>query len=212
MREKLLDGAGAIAAIVFVGLQFFLFVGGVSYRKDCLSDEGKVRSDWTFTVFAPVPYVFRPSEAGCQVHTGTRVALNAIGVATFAKPSTTTLADNAVDDAEGLSAGDAYFARIKARLVELQRAPQARDFAEGQHILDDAARSIESVTPPAAYAAAHTQVVSAVREMRRSLDEAETAQGSEGRTDDERAVTDYQTAGEKLNAAIGEINRVHESN
>ena len=36
------------------------------------------------TRLAPIPYVFRACDAGCVVHTGARVALNAAGIFPFA--------------------------------------------------------------------------------------------------------------------------------
>jgi hypothetical protein len=211
LPDRLFEGAGAIAALAFFGLQFFLFVGGISYRKDCLSDEGRVKSSWTFQVFAPVPYLFRPSEDGCQVHTGTRVALNSIGIATFAQPTTTSLADHAVEGANGLSEGDAYFARVKARLVEYQRAPQARDIAQATRTLDQALSSIQALTPPASYASVHEKLVSSLRDGRRGLDSAAKAHATPETADDERVLATLQRADEQLSAAVADVNRIHES-
>ena len=80
-------------------LLFSLFVGGISYRKDCLSTDGAVTTSWTFTWLAPIPYIFRPSEDDCAVHTGTRVALSAVGIAGFEKPTVVGIAKKLSADA-----------------------------------------------------------------------------------------------------------------
>jgi hypothetical protein len=209
MGEKLLGGAGAIAATVFVGLQFFLFVGGVSYRKDCLGSAGQVKSSWTFTWFAPIPYVFRPSEAGCHVHTGTRVALNAVGVAPFSKPTTTTMADKAVQGAHNLSDDEAYFARMKARVVEFENAPQAKTVDDGRRAFDKAIGSLGAMAPTPKYATVHGELLAALHEGRGDLDEIERAASSAGTADDQRAATRFRAAFEKINGAIVELNRLH---
>ncbi|MCW3048013.1 MAG: hypothetical protein JWO74_2297 [Solirubrobacterales bacterium] len=207
--EKLLGGAGAIAATVFVGLQFFLFVGGVSYRKDCLGSAGQVKSSWTFTWFAPIPYLFRPSEAGCQVHTGTRVALNAVGVAAFAKPTTTNLADKAVQGAHNMSDDEAYFARMKARVVEFENAPQAKTVDDGRRAFDKAIGSLSAITPTSKYAAAHAALLAALHEARAGLDEIERAHYSAGTADDRRVAAQFRAAFGKIGGAITQLNQLH---
>src|SRR4051794_7088456 len=93
MLDRMAGGLGAIVVFVIVGLQIALFAGGVSYRKDCITDKGTEKRDWNFTILSPVPYLFRPSEDGCQVHTGARVAMNAIGLFPYRPTRDAIIAD-----------------------------------------------------------------------------------------------------------------------
>src|SRR4051812_40843586 len=97
--EGVAGAVGAALGLAFILLQLGLFTGGVSYRKDCLNAEGRVTQSWTFTWFAPLPYLFRPSDPDCVVHTGTRVALNAIGIAPYSDTNSTKIAEAAVESA-----------------------------------------------------------------------------------------------------------------
>jgi hypothetical protein len=77
--------AGAALGIALVALLLALAVGGISYRKYCVTRQGKVSHEWTFQWSPPIPYVFRPSKPDCVVHTGTRVALNELGLLPYSE-------------------------------------------------------------------------------------------------------------------------------
>jgi hypothetical protein len=111
--------AGVLLAFTLAASQVGLFVGGVSYRKDCVNKEGKITQNWTFTWLAPIPYLFRPSEPGCVIHTGTRVALNAVGIAQFSDTSSTKIANEAItDDADP---DTAYWIKARSALEDYFR-------------------------------------------------------------------------------------------
>jgi hypothetical protein len=84
--------AGAALGFVLVALLLALEIGGISFRKDCVTRRGTVSHEWTFRWYAPIPYVFRPSKPGCVVHTGTRVALNALGLFPYSEDPGSILA------------------------------------------------------------------------------------------------------------------------
>jgi hypothetical protein len=79
MRSGLAVAAAAVG-IALVALLLALAIGGISFREYCVTRQGTVSHEWTFQWYAPIPYVFRPSKPDCVVHTGTRVALNELGL------------------------------------------------------------------------------------------------------------------------------------
>jgi hypothetical protein len=163
--EKILEGAGAIAALVFVGLQLLLFVGGVSYRKDCIRQDGTVTKSWTFTWFAPVPYLFRPSQEGCEVHTGARVALNAVGLAKFHQVSVSSAAREAAKDMS-LNGNQRYFAELYADLKDLQDWNKAHpnDMPGAVQHLRQVADQLEHLRAPSVVAEDHSSLVGLFRD------------------------------------------------
>ena len=137
-----------------------LWLGGISYRKDCLTDEGRVSSDWTFTILAPIPYVFRPSEAGCQVHTGTRVALDAVGIGSFNPPTEVELV-------EAGARGDAdlaYWGKVKLILRDYMGEPVS-SFAQGAALIDSTIVRLEELAPTTTFDAAHRELLDALRHL-----------------------------------------------
>lgn len=114
---------GGVAVLLIVLL---VEVGGISYRKDCLTNRGTVSQSWTFTWYAPLPFLFRPSETNYIVHAGTRVALNAIGIDTF-KPSTPETIAGHFASSTGV---DPYWPKVKATIDELQAETSATSLTD----------------------------------------------------------------------------------
>lgn len=204
----MLGGVGALLAFAFVGLQIALFVGGISYRKDCLTNEGAVKSSWTFTWLAPIPYLFRPSEDGCQVHTGTRVALNAMGIAGFEKPTTISLAKDL--SSKTANPDLAYYGRLKGYLLDYnKRSAAVQSIGEGQRLLDEHIGRLNSLTPTAKYADVHARLIALYRASKtygRQLQEASAASDQDGY---DAAVKRLRGQGDENDAIVKEINRLH---
>lgn len=66
-------GVGAIALI------FLLINGGYVYRTKCPLPSGGTQTSWTYGINDILPYI-RSTSAPCKSHTGTRLALSAIGI------------------------------------------------------------------------------------------------------------------------------------
>jgi hypothetical protein len=201
------SGLGGIAAFAFVALQIGLFVGGISYRKDCLAESGAVKSSWSFTWFAPIPYIFRPTEEGCEVHTGTRVALNAAGVTKYASASTRSLASKIAK--QTASPDLAYFGQLKAVLVELQRQPDARTVAEGQKNLQVAVDALNDLTPTTKYEVAHGGLVTTLGQMLASTGTIAAAHDAGQDAAQNRGISALQRQSSRLDGLVSQINRLH---
>src|SRR5690242_4306652 len=110
---------GSVVGVAVVLLILALEVGGVTFRKDCATGPGGVSKSWDVQWFIPIPYLFRPSESGCTVHTGTRVALDGLGL--FPIPAET--ASGIVQKAKPPSdPGQAYYKGLYVILADLKRA------------------------------------------------------------------------------------------
>ena len=72
LLARLMGGAALLGAILLVN-------GGYVYRTQCPQVGGSIETDWTYRIYAVVPYLGY-SRSGCEVHTATRIALDAIGV------------------------------------------------------------------------------------------------------------------------------------
>lgn len=149
----LLGVAGVIAFVAFVLL---VEIGGISYRKDCLTSQGTVSQSWTFQWAAPIPFVFRPSEKGCIVHTGAHVALNAIGIDTFT-PSTP---EAILGQATAAANVNPYWPALNLTVRTLQNTPTSADLTTHIAALSTAQDDLVKLSPPAAYSAAHQQLTS----------------------------------------------------
>ncbi len=68
-----------IASVVLIGAAILLLNGGYVYRTQCPRVGGSTETDWSYRIFAIVPYLGY-SRSGCQVHTATRIALDAVGI------------------------------------------------------------------------------------------------------------------------------------
>lgn len=197
---NVLRGAGSLVGAL-VGLaislgMFGLFIGGISYRKDCLTNQGKITKSWTFTWFAPIPYVFRPDDPDCVVHTGTRVALNEVGIAPFEETTATMIANKSVD--ETTDTETAYWVKLSGALEDyhirnrtLERKLNAnRDGGLTIENLNEAQRSVDMVLtdlrdldPPPRYAAAHNELVAGMSDAQQHGREMQAA----ARAQDEQA-------------------------
>jgi hypothetical protein len=147
-------GIGGRVALACVGLFVVLIlIGGNLYRTDCRSAAGTVARSWTFTW--DVPFVFSPSATGCDVHVGTRIALNAIGIDTFGSSGSELAGDKAAR-AAGV---DAYWPRVKSTLVELQNGPVADTLTGNIAGLAVARDALVKLSPTAPYRGTHHRLV-----------------------------------------------------
>lgn len=155
---------GAVLAVVWIVAFLGIEVGGISYRKDCVRADGSVTKSWTFTWFAPIPFLFRPSEQGCEVHTGARVALSALGVARI---KDVTLAGEAAKSSRdtALPSDQRYFAALVAALRGNYDYTQAHpDDLPG--IVGSIRRTgarLADLTPPESVASEHAVLVAGWR-------------------------------------------------
>ena len=85
-RDRVVKVAG-VAGLLLVGLVMLLGAvlvigvinGGYTWRADCVTSRGTVERSYSYRITQVFPYL-APSEPGCRFHSGTRVALSAIGV------------------------------------------------------------------------------------------------------------------------------------
>lgn len=206
--NRALSGIGGLLGFLFVALQVGLFAGGISYRKDCLTNSGGVKSSWSFTWLAPIPYLFRPSEDGCEVHTGTRVALNGLGIAGFEKPTTVSLATklSAKTDDPNL----AYYGQLKAFLIDQQRRSESvQSINQGQASLDKVLAQLKGLSPTAKYADVHAQLIALYTASKRYGRQIQTAAKARDKPAFDAAVKRVQAQDVELQAIVAEINRLH---
>jgi hypothetical protein len=201
-------GAAIGGLLGIVGVLLFLVlveVGGISYRKDCLTNQGTVSQGWTFTWFAPIPFLFRPSQQGCVVHTGTRVALNAIGIDTF-KPST----PESIAGQGASSAGvDPYWPKLRAVLIELSNQPQSGSLSDRTAALIKARDAVASLSPPAPYAAAQQHLVATMSALVASGQELQAALQRGDRRDEAAILNLSKTETSSFKSDLAELDRVH---
>lgn len=148
---------GLAFGLVFLAVVLLVEIGGITYRKDCLTNRGTVTQSWTVTWYAPLPFLFRPSETGCVVHVGTRVALNAIGIDTFSPSTADAIAGHQVN-----VSGDQYWPRVRAAMLELEAVPQTADLTSHLAALTKARDTVQGLDPSPAYAVANEQLVVAL--------------------------------------------------
>jgi hypothetical protein len=70
--------ASALGVVIVLGV-LALINGGFVYRTECPRVAGSVETEWTWRIFSVVPYIGY-SRSGCETHTATRVALDALGI------------------------------------------------------------------------------------------------------------------------------------
>jgi hypothetical protein len=207
LRESVLGGLGFLLGGAFVLLQLGLFAGGLSYREECLNG-GKIEKNWTFTWFAPIPYVFRPDPGpNCVVHTGTRVALNGVGMATF-QPTTAAI----IADQSATRTGDPtapYLAKLSASLRDYtERIDTTRTFAEGMHNVETLVDELEALEPPERYASAHSDLLAAATAIRAEARSMRKAADSGERTAFDRAQGRIEEAAHRLEEAVQQLQRL----
>jgi hypothetical protein len=141
---------GVGAAFVLVVLGVALEIGGVSYRKDCVTSQGTVKHDWTFQLGPPIPYAFRPSQPGCAVHTGMRVALNEIGLFPYTENPGRILA-NSGGSAAG--PGVAYYDSLYAVMTDIAKQVRAGGLLSAPpSFMRHERESVERLSPPSSVA------------------------------------------------------------
>jgi hypothetical protein len=160
-------GVGSLLGVLLVVLWLGLWGGGVSYRKDCPTAEG-VKKSWSFTWMAPIPYVFRPSEPGCEIHTGTRVALASIGIGKFSEASSATVADQAVAGAgSSVDQDTAYWVKLNGALTDYyRRNKKVADLDGGLASVTTVLKQLDGLEPTPRYAAAHVTLIRTLRQVK----------------------------------------------
>lgn len=159
------SAVGVLLAVGWFGLLLLVEIGGISYRKDCVNSQAKVEKSWTVTWYAPIPFLFRPSEEGCEVHTGVRVALNAVGLFPFKELNVADAAREAAEN-PGLTEGQRYYAELFAVMKDQndynRRHPN--DLQGGINQLRKTAAALDRIAPPDVVAKDHNELRALYRE------------------------------------------------
>jgi hypothetical protein len=160
-------GAGFV--ILLLGLQ----LGGMAYRKDCPTPHGTVNKDWSFQ-WIPIPYLFRPTAPGCAVHTGTRVALNAIGLFPYTENPGRILLKSGASTNAGAAA--VYYDGLYAVVIDLVDQVKAGGFLKAlPNFLSRERAAIERLSPPPYVAAAHAAFLREFVKMETDFESAKVA-------------------------------------
>jgi hypothetical protein len=75
----LLRALGVVGGVVGFVVIFLFINGGYVYRTKCPLPSGGTQTSWTYGINDVIPYV-RSTSAPCKSHSGTRLALSAVGV------------------------------------------------------------------------------------------------------------------------------------
>jgi hypothetical protein len=210
MGSVLAGIVGSALAVAFIATQVGLVVGGLSYRKDCGNTKGTVTQDWTFTWLAPIPYLFRPNESGCVIHTGTRVALNAVGVAGFSETTTSKIADESLARDASADPDTVYWVRARSALVDyLDRNGSRKTLADALASIDTLRGQLAALEVPAKYADAHAGVIAVLNTMKRHGEDLGAAANSGDRGAYSRAEQHIDPDAAAMQDAIQRLNRVH---
>lgn len=199
-------GAGIRGLIALVGVGLFVLlvlVGGNVYRTDCLTARGTLTQSWSFTF--DVPFVFNPSETGCTVHVGTRIALNAIGIDTF-KPSTPELI---AAKAATIANVDPYWPQLKTTLVELHHSTASDTLTGNITAFARVRDALVKLSPTARYSVAHHKLVVTLTALLTDSQQLQQALlRGDRRAEAATAVAGWDTIGE-VNADITALNQIH---
>lgn len=76
-----LGATGSVLAVLVVPVLFVLVNGGLTYRIQCPTAEGTVKTRWSYEWNQPIPYLLAPTETGCEVHSATHVLASKAGIA-----------------------------------------------------------------------------------------------------------------------------------
>jgi hypothetical protein len=158
---------GGLLALVGMLLFFGLMTGGLAYRKDCVTQEGTVKHDWVFQWAQPLPYLFRPSQPGCAVHTGTRVALDEIGLFPFTDNPGRIAAKSG-----GSAAGSdvAYYDNVFAVLTDIANQVKAGGLLRApSDYLQRKRESVERLNPPSYLAPQQAALLREFRQLEADL-------------------------------------------
>jgi hypothetical protein len=157
----LASGLGALIGIVVVLLFFGLVNGGLVYRKQCPTAEGTVKTDWTYRWSAPLPYVLAPSEEGCEVHSGTRMALSSIGLWKVPQRTAADL-ERKYAASSRTDPGVAYISNVIAVMNDLRRATRERvSVKESFRVMRKGGDDLHALKPPAYLRADHQRMLGA---------------------------------------------------
>jgi hypothetical protein len=100
MLGGFLGGLGALLAVIGVLLVVALVNGGYLYRVECPRGGG-TETEWTYRWFSVIPYVGY-DRSGCETHSATRVALDAIGLWKIDNDDSTADADHSSEYPQAL--------------------------------------------------------------------------------------------------------------
>jgi hypothetical protein len=166
----LTSGVAALVGVVGALLILGLINGGLVYRKQCATVEGTVKTDWTYRWFAPIPYLLAPSESGCDVHNGTRVALSSIGIWDLKQPTASDLQRNYAKSSR-TDPGLAYISEVIAVINDLKQATREHvNLKTAFVVMRKGKADLHALTPPDYLRADHARMLVAYD---RSVDEAQ---------------------------------------
>lgn len=77
--SAVLGGVLGLGTMLLFIVVFLLVNGGYVYRTDCARAGGTTEREWTYSWNGLFPYIGY-SRSGCDTHSGTRVALDAVGL------------------------------------------------------------------------------------------------------------------------------------
>lgn len=208
--ETVLGGFAALVGVFIALAVLFVEISGNAYRKECLTAEGTVKKDWTYTWYAPLPFVFRPSEDGCVVHTGTRLALSKVGIAKV-KPTTVQSISKRYADATGESDA-AYWGPMKAAVIEFQKNSQnSKNFRDANAAIQQALDRIQALDPPPDFAHGHARLVDSLQRQKATSAKAATAIRVGDRSGLAQAKREAAKESADVYSALQELNRVKAS-
>jgi hypothetical protein len=165
---RVLGAIGGLLGVVGVVAVFALVNGGYVYRVECPRSGGSTETEWTYRWQSVIPYIGY-DRSGCETHSGTRVALDAVGVwklggdsggsgqadhsSEYSRESVAAFVDGCVAQGESRSFCECTANEITIRLspTELQRVALAMQ--GGATKFDQLPEDIRSKTRDAASAA-----------------------------------------------------------
>jgi hypothetical protein len=155
---RLLSGLSALLSGAVVVLLIAAINGGYVYRTQCAGASGSTETNWTYKINQVIPYIGY-SKAGCETHTGTRVALDSLGI--WKLHNSTTAVDHTAEytasDVAQISSGCVgtgakqsfcdCFARVVARYVSLDDYnTSAAAIRSGDTNMADLPKSMQTAT------------------------------------------------------------------
>lgn len=205
--------SGAAAVVTVLGATVFnvaffgLLVGGLAYKKECATNRGTVRTDWTFQWWPPIPYLFRPGESGCIVHTGTRVALNAVGIAEYPKATLTSIARDAAEKTGDKSA--AYYVQIREATREyMNRNKASQSVSDAEKSIDGYLDVLRELEPPPQYPSPHRKLIDELTDARSRADGIRSAIEADDQAAMRRMMPAFRRQAREIAKALREIERI----
>jgi hypothetical protein len=77
--RRILGSLVGVVGVALIVLAFLLVNGGYIYETKCPLASGGTQKSWTYAIDDLVPYI-RQTSAPCTSHSGTRLALSAVGI------------------------------------------------------------------------------------------------------------------------------------